>query len=97
MEITRYYHGNTYNVEDSHGNIICSFNDLKTAVTVKRYINGDSLTEEETNIAVGSIELYDEQEKEKEEERQQRRERERQKAAARKVARSAEQEEGVAQ
>lgn len=97
MEITRYYHGNAYNVEDSHGNVICTFHDLKTTVIVKRYIEGDSLTEEETNIAVGSIELYDESENAKEAERQQRRERERQKAAERKAARTAAQGEGAAE
>ena len=97
MEIVRNYSGNLYNLEDVRGNILCTFNDLKTAVTVKRYINGDSLTEEEINFAVGNIELYDESENTKAAERQQRRERERQKAADRKAARAAAQGEGAAE
>lgn len=97
MEIVRNYNGDLYNLEDVRGNILCTFHDLKTAVTVKRYINGDSLTEEEINFAVGSIEMYDENENTKAAERQQRRERERQKAAERKAARAAAQGEGAAE
>ena len=86
MEITRNYSGTLYHVEDIRGNIVCSFFDLKTAVLVKRFIEGHELTEEETNHAIGAIELHDEEEERLEAERE-----------ARKATKAAAQKEGAAE
>ena len=96
MEVAKSY-GDTYQVTDSKGNVICSFYDLKTAALVKRYLSGEPLGEEETNHAMGAIECHDEEEQRKDAERAAKKEATRAKAAARKAARqtAADQGEGV--
>ena len=96
MEVTKGY-GDTYQVTDCKGNVICSFYDLKTAALVKRYLAGEPLEEEETNHAIGAIELYDEEMQRRDAERQQKKEAEKERAKARKAAKQAAQGEGAEQ
>lgn len=86
MEITRNCIETLYHLEDIRGNIICSFHELKAAVLVRRFIEGNSLTEEQENYAMGCIELHDEEEQRINEELE-----------ARKEADAGEQKEGVAE
>lgn len=95
MEVTKSY-GDTYQVTDSKGNVICSFYDLKTAALVKRYLAGEPLEEEETSIAIGAIELFDEEERRKNAEREAKKQAAKERAKARK-AKQADQGEGAAE
>ena len=94
MEIVKSY-GDSYLVQDINGNVLCSFYDLGTTVLVKRFIEGDSLTEEQENIAIGAIECHDEEMKRKEEERQQKKQAEKERARMRKEAKAAQMEGGA--
>lgn len=87
MEIVKSY-SDKYILQDINGNVLCSFYDLETTVLVKRFIEGDSLTEEQENIAIGAIECHDEEMKRNEEERQQKKQSEKERARMRKEAKA---------